>query len=90
MMPDGEPDIGIDNKEHYAYGEQPLKTPINVRTVSTPSSKTSSAVSLKELQSTYPTSKSSNDEMKKGTPVLLPKQKKVPFYAESTVPQTDV
>lgn len=88
MMPDGEPDIGIENRDHYEYTDQPLKPPINVGTNSTPSVKTSSAVSLKELQ-TF-SSKSPNGEPRKGTPILS--TKKVPKTSQSDliVPQTDV
>lgn len=86
MMPDAEP-IGIENRDHYEYTDQPLKTPMNVGTNSSSSIK-SSAVSLKELPSYN--IKSSNGETRKGTPVLTSKRVSKTSQSDLIVPQTDV
>lgn len=88
MMPDGEVDVGIENTrlEPYEYTDQPKTLSIDPRTNSTTTLRSSSAVSLKEMQ-TLPSSSPNGETKTIGVPKKAPRTTKPQIVH---VPQTDV
>lgn len=88
MMPDGEVDVGIENTrlEPYEYTDQPKTLSIDPRTNSTATLRSTSAVSLKELQ-TLPSSSPNGETKTIGASKMTPRTTNPQIVH---FPQTDV